>query len=217
VSLGGLFLDNIEKNEQTDADILQCKADIFKVSKNKKQQQEIKKQEKSSEIETNEKVSKSEEAIKIVEFEGKKADLSEKNGGLKVEKTKRFEDIVPKRQAKDSESTSEAEIPKFDLAREILSEQRKKIAQKRRKAIKVTEDTPEKQQPQVIERQAVTEVRPELITQERQRLVTDELRAAKTDIQPLNNISVMRDMAFTIKNKVISEIVARDIKRYCAE
>ncbi|MHC4158292.1 MAG: hypothetical protein ACYSSO_04350 [Planctomycetota bacterium] len=160
-----------ENSEQIDDDILQCKADILRArdivppykKKTKKQRKSQKKDEDTS------------NPANIAEPSTEKEKTTRKDAGpIPIETT------VPKKTRPPSAKQEEAEIPRFDLAEEIMAEQRK-------------------------------------ITSIRRKSPGKKAEAKRKHLQA-------KPVSYTIKqltpeqaeqNRIIAEVVARDIERLC--
>jgi hypothetical protein len=155
-------VSKIDPNENLDADILQCKADISRSQKVTPLHKE-----------------------KTAPQPAAKASSSPKN-----EKRLSLEDIIP-HSAETPAKPLQNEVPRFDLAEEIMAEYRKTTSTKRKspgqKPDAQIEPPPPQTEPQPISRPTPPPVSP----------------------------APQPEPALLIPDQIIAEIVARDIERLC--
>jgi hypothetical protein len=160
------------KNEQFDTDILQCKADILRARNTIPPRDNT--------IQKNPEIQNSSDA----------AEISTRNntGSIPIEEMMPAKEAPPlprpavsvnkKEEAGTSEETPE--IPRFDLAEEIMAEQRRITAIRRKAPGQKT-----------------------------------EAQGLKPEVQPVDHIIEEPKPALSEQEKIIAEIVAKDIERLC--
>jgi hypothetical protein len=169
-----IAVSKTDPNENLDADILQCKADILHsrniipLHKEKTISRPAAKKDTTSKIEP-----------KTTENSEKKTPSSQDGKKLTLE------DIIPL-SAETGTKPVRNEVPRFDLAEEIMAEHRKVIATKRKSPGQKSDTQIEAGTQQVIEPQPVS--RP---------------------------VIPKPDTVLLIPDQIIAEIVARDIERLC--
>ena len=165
------MVDKDRNSEQIDDDILQCKADILRARDitppyKKKSDKERKSQKKDEN--TSNPANIAETSI------GKEKTARKDIGPIPIETT------VPKKTPPAPAKQEEAEIPRFDLAEEIMAEQRKITAIRRKGPGKKT------------------------------KAEREQLQA-----KPVSYTIKQPGSEQTEQNRIIAEVVARDIERLC--
>lgn len=166
-----------ENSEQFDADILQCKVDILRARNIMPPRDDTTQKNPAIQNSTGEKT-QSADAAEISANEDTSPILIEE---IPAKETTPLPKVVSVNKKEEAEALQEkSEIPHFDLAEEIMAEQRRITAIKRKGPGQKT-----------------------------------EAGKLKPETQPVDHIIEQQKPALSEQEKIIAEIVARDIERLC--
>jgi hypothetical protein len=176
------LVSQAENEEQFDSDILQCKADILRARDIKPGSPPPQKKETDKEAEPQERDENASKSTDTEEISSQKeGEPREDTSAIPIETMPRKEAAPLPKPVVSAEKKEKAEIPRFDLAEEIMAEQRKITAIKRKAPGKKT-----------------------------------EAETSEPEAEPADHTTIEQP-ALTLpeQDRIIAEIVARDIERLC--